>query len=375
MNRSVLFVIFIFRHCIWVRSTWLRHKIFRSCGRSCNTPYQMAKAICATFIESAFSHLQILWRMREIVELSQRMDIKYDVFAFDTANEYLSPHYATPEGITTELYYRIFKEKISGDYDLIVSGISWKMLPLWARYEILKKVKNGANFLLYLRAPQDKDEYLERATTNPVKITEQFAFPYKGLPELEKYLSFNDFLAKRISGYSFGKGRIFIINTYTRGPGTMQLLTPVRTKSPLEADYIEYDYYLAFIIRTMLIAAGRDLECRIIGPDYVKEDYGKGINMVLSVESKNDRIIDFNFVVRKKSGQEILAGEKRVKLNTGKNNLGLNLDDIPAGFYYVDLWLKETGKLSILVVVIWKFYPNRELKRLILQRVSKRKTL
>ncbi len=41
--------------------------------------------------------------MREIVEISQRMDIKYDVFASDTIANYLMPHYATPEGITTEL--------------------------------------------------------------------------------------------------------------------------------------------------------------------------------------------------------------------------------------------------------------------------------
>ncbi|MCX7705276.1 MAG: beta-galactosidase [bacterium] len=283
--------------------------------------------------------------MREIVEVSQRMDIKYDVFASDTVANYLMPHYGTPQGITTELYDRIFKEKISGNYDLIVSGISWKMLPLWARYEILKKVKEGTNFLIYLISPQDKDEYLTRATSKPIQINTRFVFPYKALPEFEKYSSFNEFLTKSVSGYSFGKGKIFIINTYARGPGSMQLLTPVRTKSPLDADYIEYDYYLAFIIKCMLLASGKESDCKLIGPDYVKFDYGKPISLNLSVESQKDRSIGCTFVVRKKSGDEVLTGEKAVRTDVGKSDFVINLGDIPAGSYYVDVWLRERGKV------------------------------
>ncbi|HXK44714.1 MAG TPA: hypothetical protein PL060_02080, partial [bacterium] len=282
---------------------------------------------------------------REIVEISQRMDIKYDVFASDTPYDYLQPQYSTPSIITTELYDKILKEKLSGNYDVIVSGISWNVLPLWAKYELLKKIKEGTNFLFYQRTAQDTDEYLTRATTNQVPLNLQFVFPYRALPAFGKYRSFDEFVKASFACYSFGKGKIFIIKNYVAGTAT-HFLCPVRTsKSALETNYSDYDYYLAFIIRAILCAADRQPECVLTGPDYIKVDYGNQVNINLNVESQKEKSVSYNVVVRKKSGDEVLNDEKNLKLNAGKNNLSLNFNDLPAGSYYVDVWIKNAGKI------------------------------
>lgn len=281
---------------------------------------------------------------REIVEISQRMDIKYDVFASDTAYTYLQPHYAIPKGITTELYDTILKEKLSGNYDVIVSGIGWNTLPLWAKYELLKKIKEGTNFLYYQASSQDTDEYLNRATTKPISVDLQFVFPYKGLPAFEKYKSFDEFINTIFSGYSFGNGKIFILKNYVGG-GAMQMLCPVKTKTGMETDYSDYDYYLAFIIKCIQYAAGKQPECKIKGADYVKADYGKELNIEFNVDSQKEKNINYNFVIRKKSGEQVITGEKNVKINTGRNTIVLNCGNLPAGLYYADIWLKEKDKI------------------------------
>jgi len=282
---------------------------------------------------------------REIVEISQRMDIKYDVFASDTPYNYVQPHYALPPNITTEFYDKILKEKLSGNYDVIVSGISWNVLPLWAKYELLKKIKEGTNFLFYQRTAQDTDEYLTRATTNQVPLNLQFVFPYRALPAFGKYRSFDEFVKASFACYSFGKGKIFIIKNYVAG-SAMHFLCPVRTtKTALETDYSDYDYYLAFIIRAILWASDRQPECTLTGPDYVMVDYGRQININFNVESQKEKSVSYNFVVRKKSGEEVFNDEKNLKLNSGNNNLLLNFDNLPAGSYYVDVWIKSGGKV------------------------------
>lgn len=92
--------------------------------------------------------------MREVVELSQRLDMDYRVFAMD------GPGSFGETGIGVDASWRLvrgnsydelavrLREDLARPYDVIVIGnIAWSKLPLDCRYEILKKVKAGTGLV------------------------------------------------------------------------------------------------------------------------------------------------------------------------------------------------------------------------------------
>lgn len=92
--------------------------------------------------------------MREVIELSQRLEMDYKVFAMD------GPGSFGETGIGVDAGWRLVRgnsweelaERLRGDlarpYDVIVVGnVEWNKLPLDCRYEILKKVSAGAGLV------------------------------------------------------------------------------------------------------------------------------------------------------------------------------------------------------------------------------------
>lgn len=103
--------------------------------------------------------------MREVVELSQRLDMDYKVFALD------GPATFGETGLGVDAWWRLvrgnsyeelaerLRRDLKGDYDVIVmGGIHWAQLPLDCRYEILKKVKAGTGLVGVIK---ERDQYLE----------------------------------------------------------------------------------------------------------------------------------------------------------------------------------------------------------------------
>ncbi|MEN6641562.1 MAG: beta-galactosidase [Armatimonadia bacterium] len=103
--------------------------------------------------------------MREVIELAQRVEMDYRVFAMD------GPGAFGETGIGVDASWRLVRgnsyeelaERLRGDlardYDVIVLGaINWDALPLDCRYEILKKVKAGTGLVGVART---RDAYLD----------------------------------------------------------------------------------------------------------------------------------------------------------------------------------------------------------------------
>ncbi len=104
--------------------------------------------------------------MREVVELAERMPLQYTVFATEKPDQFAE----TGVGIDNswkaiygnneaEMTADLLK-KLQGDYDVIVFGnVNWNILPIEARYEILKKVKAGTGLCGVIPG---RDQYIER---------------------------------------------------------------------------------------------------------------------------------------------------------------------------------------------------------------------
>lgn len=104
--------------------------------------------------------------MREVIELAQRLEMNYRVFALD------GPSTLGETGLGVDASWRLvqgnsfdeqgerLRSDLKADYDVIVLGaIHWDQLPLDCRYEILKKVKAGTG--LVGNVPAGRDEYLK----------------------------------------------------------------------------------------------------------------------------------------------------------------------------------------------------------------------
>lgn len=114
--------------------------------------------------------------MREIIELRQRLEMDYQVFAYDGPNSF------GETGIGVDASWRLIRgnsfdeqgERLRGKlkqrYDVIVlGGIYWDAMPIDCRYEILKQVKAGTGLVGAVAG--GRDEYL-----NTIMQTAAFAW-------------------------------------------------------------------------------------------------------------------------------------------------------------------------------------------------------
>lgn len=105
--------------------------------------------------------------MREIIELAERLDMTYTVFAQEASTKFgetgqgVDASWRLIKGNSAAELAADLRRKLEAAYDLIVIGnIDWDTLPIDCRYQILLKVKNGTG--LAGRIHGGMDDYLSR---------------------------------------------------------------------------------------------------------------------------------------------------------------------------------------------------------------------
>lgn len=280
--------------------------------------------------------------MREIVELAQRMDIHYTVFAIHSPDVFYERDPANPSTLTPESMTADGENKLGSSYDVIVLGnINWNALPLSIRYLVLKKVKEGTSLLGIIRG---RDEYLNRALERKISPDFSFLFPYKGLSHFEKYDDFNTFLNSTLDVYQFGEGKIFLLKGYDV-PYRMQILTPSPSGNPLDVKYLEYDYYLAYISHLLLIVSGKEPEVQIKAPDFLSLNRDDFSSLLFTLESKANIKASCSFIIRSKDNEVFSTQTRDISLSPGENKLNFSFNKLPAGEYFADLWVSTQGKV------------------------------
>ena len=274
--------------------------------------------------------------MREVVELAQRMDLHYQVFAVPSRPARGS--FRTPP-LTKEDYRRDLREKLAAPNDLIMVGVqSWQHLSLWQRYRILKKVNEGTPLLSMSRS---MDEYLKRASSKH-KSEPQFdaVVPFKGLPAFRESVDFATFVKTTLDVSRFGKGTITLIKPY--GVTPPQAFTPPR-RGGLALHMLEYDYYLAFVIQLIRQAAGREPAVAIRGESFRQADRKAIPPVEFALEAKAPMDVHCRFAVRGRDNRVLRSDERQIALVQGKNRAAFDAGRLPAGGYFADLWLMKNG--------------------------------
>jgi len=285
-------------------------------------------------------------KMREVVELAQRMELQFTVFAvgsqktgyegFGSACPYDPDGVSDVSALTDDL-----KKKLESTYDLIVlGGVNWSTFPLVLRYGILKKVKEGTALVGVVKKP---DDYFKRAMAKKEKLDLPGLVPYKGLPAFAKYKDAAEWLNATVDCAEFGKGKILTLKGFDIPPG-LQLLTPGPSGNLLEPKLVEYDYYLAWIGHLIRFAVGRTAVL-VTGIDYVFTNRSDLANMEYSISGPADKTVKCAFAFRNDDNQVVSSQEKEVRLSAGGTAVKFEVPRVPAGRYFGDVWVKESGKV------------------------------
>ena len=206
--------------------------------------------------------------MREVVELAQRMDMQYKVFACEKNNQFgetgigVDSSWKLIQGNSAEELTEQLRKDLAMEWDVIVIGnIQWSILPVDCQYEIFKKVKAGTGLVGYI--PKDgRDEFLNKLLgkapeQEPVQLVE--GVPWKSLPAFSKQKDTKTLLRSIFSTGHLGAGRIGLLNANVP---VHQMLTP-GPAGRIQDCQLDYDYYLATAIRLILWGAKRDMDCRV----------------------------------------------------------------------------------------------------------------
>ena len=283
--------------------------------------------------------------MREAVEISQRMDLEYTVFAMQYQDNRIAPSQEDPFLPIESAPKAIMAEglrKLDGNYDVIVLGsIDWGNLPLVFQYKILQKVKAGAGLVGLVTGP---DEYLKRATAKKAAIDGAFLVPYKGLPAFAGYKDYDQFLNATLDVSEFGKGRICLFKGY-KAPIYRELTPEMTMVDTLDPKLVEYDYYLAYVIHALNVAAGRQAAVRIRGPSGACVNREDASAVEFSLETDAPGNVVCRMVLRNGDNEEVKVVENKPALTAGKTVVSLPLKGIPAGEYFADLWIMQDKKI------------------------------
>ena len=322
-------------------------------------------------------------RMREVVELAQRLEMEYAFWGAwgDNLDDlfrhgYLRRGYYKGDG-PGDKEQRLRMLLADADYDLIVMGaIDWRGLPLFAKYEILRRVHEGAGLVkMGTRKGANKDDYLLRATKRRIEVPSTVAagVPWQALPLFAHYSNAADLLASTLKASQLGEGRIIELKDYH--VPEWHLISPGFTRDPLVRNWadwwavrtdefreshtdfdmpmtdvkvLDYDYYLAYLIKVMLFAAKKAPAITIAEDGTIlSTDRRSPFGIEFAVTCDAEQVdLTADMVLRDRDNAVIASASRDdVTLASGRNALTFSMPSVPAGSYFADLWLRQDGRV------------------------------
>lgn len=279
--------------------------------------------------------------MREVVELAQRMPLKYTVFAMENENTFWEAGKSNPSNLTLQAVKDDLEDKLKGNYDLIVLGnINWTALPLIHRARILLKVQKGTPLLGKV---SKCDEYLTMALQNKIDSPPNFLFPFSGLPQFAAQRDFASFWDATVDCSFFGKGKIFLLKGFAVPP--LQMLTPPFKGNLLARNDIDYEYYLALVIQLMFYAIGDAPEIELRGASKLIAKQNTSTEFAFDVCSRQSVLFDLTFTVRSKMGIQVFADKQQLTINSSPQRAKFIVPPLARGEYFADLAAGRDGKI------------------------------
>lgn len=258
---------------------------------------------------------------REVVELAQRMDISYEAFVAATSTSLTIDNNYEPGVMGTSRYEKNNEllEKLRQQYDVIVlANVGFSILPPAAQHSILKHVSDGRGLVIAYPGQFPYPKALANPTEDWKSILSAFdtnALPWKSAPLTGE---------KLLKTYKFGEGRIAILNyapvQTPRGLTSSEKYTPEGWKA-------RYENSIALAGRTIQWAAGRPVS------NFTRPEIAEGTVKFPAGENQHGNV---RLRLRDVWNREIF----------NKDASALDISDLPAGQYYLDVLLGDGKNVS-----------------------------
>ncbi len=284
---------------------------------------------------------------REVIELAERLSMDYTVVMTLSDKELgwtsKSSHYATAEGISYDEMARETRDKLKGDYDVIVTGlIQWDMFPRDVLYTIMKKIHDGTG-LLHCYAEYGRNARIKQLFAKPeVPAPDDFVttgVPFAALPV------FRELGAEKIVQLRrFKQGRMALLS-YDKRPRFL-FLTPNPGDDDESYRELYYEYYQSLAIKALLWAAKKEPPVRFrsitVGADQIRRADLPNTQLVAALTGDFSAELKAQIIIRDENGHvHLTAVRKDLKVPGGEVRLALPL--LPDGRYFADvrLWSKD----------------------------------
>ncbi|MDD4870020.1 MAG: beta-galactosidase [Kiritimatiellae bacterium] len=268
-------------------------------------------------------------RVREVVELIQRFDIKGEAFFLggDKGSDFFG----------LELGRRRAEKLLEKAYDVYVfAGSAMDKLPPKLQYMVMQQVAKGAG--LVCCGPSAKDFMTSKRRIQPLP-----PFVNDGLPVLDEKKP-----EEIISTYRLGKGRGVWLNY------------PAWTLTPREdfswAGLVTYDYRMLWVGRAVLWAATRESNVTMSMQVTESSQSGSSPKMSLALKAgETTRVKGFMEIRRTNDGWKTSAGNISAKITGDKPvDLNINLPSLRAGRYFLDTILKSSKGVETFGAVLFE---------------------
>jgi len=305
------------------------------------------------------------WSQRETVELAQRLSLDFTPWMSATFKSFVTPAQADPAfsffQAPPEVVQRAGQEALRKDYDVIIVGKQeWSSIPGQQRFELLKRVAEGCG-LLYINPPSGDKELNIVFGKHPSPEGSESISSNLPLPSLPRFREID--LGRLVKTSLFGKGRGVVLD-YQEPPLPKEewescawpCLTPqwdltdakegYRPVDTLpEAEFVPYEYYQALVAKAVLWAGKHEPAVRIRNVD-VDEKIPWPVaakDVVVQLSDIPPGALIRSLVRGCKDGRTVPLGDRRAV-----EEVHFALPGLPAGDYFVDVWILTAGGKEIL---------------------------
>ena len=290
--------------------------------------------------------------LREVVELSQRLDIHYTTH-FTTKFTQLwegrfdalyNMHYPRRSRTSQSILLGLYRElKQKPPAVLVLGNLSWGMFPEAVRKLIVERVQKGMG-LVYVYSPQGQPKDAMLACLFAKRCPQDYVTA--GVPISDLAVIGKSGPKGVADTFALGAGRVVRLN-YTERPLWYQASLTPATQNCFEADALDYEYYQALLCRSVLWAAHKAPQCRITGITPSKAQRASWTNDGLTVHIDNQataNTMSLRLVLRNRAGDVIRAKSLRVAFTAGTSAHKLAAPRLPAGRWFADVWIVDGQK-------------------------------
>ena len=279
---------------------------------------------------------------REVVELTQRVQMDYDSILFYSYRVELFGHPRDRMdivGAREEDKTKRLREKLTYPWDVIIIGnVKFNVIPEFARTEIMRRVEQGTP-LIYIFPVNSFDAETGKLKPVPFPVPASDLLgilPLGHIPPFKNSSDLTETLARSIKVYQKGKGKIAVVNYPAVKPWAMMCLTP---NMPMPA----YEYHQALLARLVLSLTGNEPPLQLDEKDV--GSYGQARTVMLEGALADEKsLLEISISVKDRENALECKLTDFISWKPDGVKYNYSMPRLKEGGHFIDVIVRQNGK-------------------------------